>query len=137
MLRQYFFAGVAGLYAVFALVMIAVPDVFTGLYAIPTDQAGRMVARTLGGALLSFALPLWWVRKSPVSRAVAAIMASNVLFNALNVPMAFMASLGGLVGPLGWLMVPLHLAIAVGFFYFWRRAEMSGARRPGHNDRLA
>jgi hypothetical protein len=105
-------------YAGFGLGLLAVPTPFMFVYGVSLDNGGALMARILGSALLGFTLIFWWCRNSASSDALQAIIRASFIYNVVDLPVVFIATLTGVMGPLGWIPVILHLLLALGFGYF-------------------
>ncbi len=107
------------LYMGFGLGLLIIPIQFMSTYGVTLDQNGLMMTRILGAALTAYALTFWMNRNLPSSeKAWKNLLISSFIYNVLDIPIVFMATLNGIMNAMGWMPVGLHLFLAITFGYF-------------------
>ena len=114
-------------YTIFGLGLLIAPAPFMDVYGVVLDDAGQLMARILGSALLSLACMFWLYRAYP-PEAVRPVMLTSFLYNCVDFVVVLSAVLAGTMNSLGWGPVALHLFLAAGFGYFTFAAGMRAAR---------
>jgi hypothetical protein len=113
-----FLIAAAVIYLGFGAGLVTVPAPLMSIYGLALDPWGQVMARILGTALVAFALVFWWMRESPVSDASLAVMRASFIYNVLDLPIIGVATMTGVMTPMGWQAAGLHLLLAIGFGYF-------------------
>jgi hypothetical protein len=116
MLRVLFMvdAVVAG---AFGAALVIAPAFVTGLYGAPLDAVGGFLGRLLGGMLVGDALILWQLRNQATSSAGLAVARGHGVFDAIGCAVCAVATVQGLVNPMGWTLVALFAAFGSARLY--------------------
>ena len=99
--------------------ILFVPGFTYGIFGASLNDGGTFAAREYGASLIGGFLLTWYARNAEHSRARRAIILDLFVYDAIGFVVTLIAQIGGLFNLLGWLIVVLYLALAVGFGYFW------------------
>lgn len=104
---------------VFALGFILMPAQLISLYNLTLNEAGILIARLFGAALLGFAVLNWFGRDFGDDQASQTLLNTNLASDVVGFIFALLGQLGGVPGvnALGWSTVLIYLLLAVGFAY--------------------
>lgn len=113
-MRKAVFTSTAVLEALLGLPLLIAPAWTLGLYGVTVEAGGAMMARLLGAAAIAMAMVFWGVRQaSPQVQAPVAF--ANLCYNAVAGAVIALGLFQHTVGPLGAVVLVLHLAMAAGF----------------------
>jgi hypothetical protein len=103
--------------AAFAVGFLPAPAPLAALFGVRLDAAGLLMARLFATTHLEIAAVIWLARDAPLPlrREIGAGSGGAI---AVGVLVALAAQLGGVMNALGWPMIALLLAIALGYGYF-------------------
>ncbi len=102
----------------FGLGFLLAPESLLSAYGATTDAELVQMARFFGSAMLGYAVPTWFARKTEESEARRAIILSLILSFAVGFVVALQGQLSGVVSTLGWFTVALYLFFVLGYGYF-------------------
>jgi hypothetical protein len=105
-------------YGIFGVGLLLLPVPFMAVYGVSLDAGGTLMSRVLGSALISLALLFWWSRNAPRSDSLLAILRANCIYNLVDIPVIILALSAGVLGPMGWMPLIIHILYFVGFGYF-------------------
>jgi len=103
---------------VLGLPILLVPRIFYGLFGASLGAGGLFAAREYGASLLGNLMVTWFARDATASGARRAIILGLCLYDAIGFVVTLIATITGVLNPLGWLAVVLYLFFALGFGYF-------------------
>jgi len=104
----------------FGVLFLASPSFLYSIFgASLSEGAGIFAAREYGSALIGTMLLTWFARNVGESQARQAIVLYLFVYDALGAVITVIATLSGVLNPLGWSVVALYLLLAIGFGYFW------------------
>lgn len=110
-----FASVVAFLYALGFLLM---PAQLLSIYNVTLNEAGIVICRLFGAALLGYGVLNWSARGFGESET-RAVLTTNLVSDAVGFVFALMGQLSGTAGvnSLGWSTVVIYLILAAGFAY--------------------
>ena len=123
-----FFAILAVLSVLFGIGFVLAPAQVLANYGIEHSPALALLGRLFGGALLTLGIILWLARDFRDDAAIRTVLVAALVGDAVNLVVATMGTLSGVVNALGWSTVLIYLFGAVGSGYFL----MAQSRRPAH-----
>ena len=94
------------------------PGFFYDLFGVTLTVGGLFVAREYGASLMGNMLVAWYARDAAQSVARRAIILGLTVYDAVGFAFALVATISGVLNPLGWLAVVIYLFFTVGFGYF-------------------
>ncbi len=99
-----------------ALVM---PAVFASLYGFAgaLSPGGQVFGQVAGAAWLGIGIVAWFARNAEDSVARRAIVLGYVIHGAVGGLVVILAILRGVMGPAGWVAVPLYLGLGLAYLY--------------------
>lgn len=103
---------------VLGLPILLVPEFFYGLFGATLVAGGLFAAREYGASLMGNMLVTWFARNAGQSQARWAIILGLCVYDAIGFVITLVATITGVLNPLGWSAVALYLFFAVGFGYF-------------------
>lgn len=109
-------AAVIGI--VFGIGMLIVPEQVFELYAIPSSEGSKVIARSLGALIFSVGIMNWIARGVEDSVALRAILYGNLAIHLLTLVTDLLALTSGAMSAQGWGLVILHTLLGGGFAYF-------------------
>jgi hypothetical protein len=98
--------------------ILLVPEFVYYLFGTTLGPGGVFAAREYGAALIGTLLITWFARNAMISGARWSITLGLCVYDAIGFVIALIATISGVLGPLGWFAVVLYLFFAVGFGYF-------------------
>jgi hypothetical protein len=108
---------------VFALGFLAVPARMLGPFGVTLDVSAAVFARLLGSALLGYVVLLGYGRRSDKAEFRTAVCRGLFIYYFASTLILGWAQGAGLMNPLGWIIVALHLAFLAWFgLYAFRRS---------------
>lgn len=102
---------------IFGLLFTIIPGIALDKFDIILDDAGILMVRLFGAALIGLALIAWLARDDPPSRARTAIIWGQCIESAIAFVVLVIGIINGLGNVLSWIPTILHLSIALGFGY--------------------
>lgn len=114
--------------AIFGLGFVLAPDAMVNPLGVTLDEIGIVFARLFGSAILSFAVLLWFARKSDNAEFRLGVVTSMSVFYVMSAVLLFIAELNGVVNAIGWGVVVLHGMLALWFYYFLVKMSVKPAR---------
>ncbi len=93
------------------------------LFGVSLDAGGGVAAREYGASMIGNLLLTWFGRNAPESDLRRVIAAALCVYDAIGLVVAFVATITGVMGLLGWLIVAIYLFFTVGFGSFWLTAK--------------
>lgn len=103
---------------IFGIVMLIFPGALFSLLGVTLGPGGSIPAREYGAALFGNLMLTWFARKAGDSDARMAIILALFVYDAIGFVVILIASIGGLLNALGWLVAVIYLFFALGFGYF-------------------
>jgi hypothetical protein len=94
------------------LILLAAPSMAIGLVFDFSADAGVVIGRVAGAALLSLGAACWWARHDAVSAASRALVRGLLTYNVAIVALVVSASLGS-PGAILWAIAALHGSMAI------------------------
>jgi hypothetical protein len=113
-----FFAILAVLSVLFGIGFVLAPAQVLANYGIEHSPALALLGRLFGGALLTLGIILWLARDFRDDAAIRTVLVAVLIGDALNLVVATMGTLSGVVNALGWSTVLIYLFGAAGSGYF-------------------
>jgi hypothetical protein len=104
---------------VLGLPILLVPGIFYSLFGVTLVAGGAFAAREYGASLMGNMLVTWIGRNAHASDARRGIIIALCVYDAIGFVISLIATLAGVLNPLGWFPVLLYLFLAVAFGYFW------------------
>ena len=98
--------------------ILLVPEFVYYLFGTSLNPGGVFAAREYGAALIGTLMITWFARNAGQSQARWAIILGLCIYDAIGFVITLIATLTGVLNPLGWSAVVLYLFFAVGFGYF-------------------
>lgn len=103
---------------VFGIPLVLVPMMLLSLYGITLGEAGIVVTRLYGAAMLSHCLLTWLARGAPDSEARRAVVPALFISDVIGFIVGLLGQLAGLANPLGWSVPVIYGLLALGYGYF-------------------
>jgi hypothetical protein len=113
-----FFAILAVLSVLFGIGFVLAPAQVLANYGIEHSPALALLGRLFGGALLTLGIILWLARDFRDDAATRTVLVAALVGDAVNLVVATMGTLSGVVNALGWSTVLIYLFGAAGSGYF-------------------
>jgi hypothetical protein len=113
-----FFAILAVLSVLFGIGFVLAPAQVLANYGIEHSPALALLGRLFGGALLTLGVILWLARDFRDEAAIRTVLVAALIGDAVNLVVATMGTLSGVVNALGWTTVLIYLFGAAGSGYF-------------------
>jgi hypothetical protein len=113
-----FFAILAVLSVLFGIGFVLAPAQVLANYGIEHSPALALLGRLFGGALLTLGIILWLARDFRDDAATRTVLVAALVGDAVNLVVATMGTLSGVVNALGWSTVLISLFGAAGSGYF-------------------
>jgi hypothetical protein len=113
-----FFAILAVLSVLFGIGFVLAPTQVLANYGIEHSPALALLGRLFGGALLTLGVILWLARDFRDEAAIRTVLVAALIGDAVNLVVATMGTLSGVVNALGWTTVLIYLFGAAGSGYF-------------------
>lgn len=113
-----FFAILAVLSVLFGIGFVLAPAQVLANYGIEHSPALALLGRLFGGALLTLGIILWLARDFRDDAAIRTVLVAALVGDAVNLVVATMGTLSGVVNALGWSTVLIYLFAAAGSGYF-------------------
>ena len=110
---------------VFGLGSLLVPETILSVFGGETDDLGLATIRQQGGIILGYGIVAWFLREvdaGPLRRGVIAGVVVSFAFTAL---IAALITTSGLINALGWVIVVIHAAVAIGLVWVLLRPRAS------------
>ncbi len=104
--------------AIFGLGFVIIPGGVVNPLGVTLDEIGIVSARLFGSAILSFAVLLWFARKSDNKEFRLGVVTSMSVYYVMSAVLLLIAVLDGVMNTIGWSVVVLHGALALWFYYF-------------------
>jgi len=101
----------------YAVVLILVPGTSNTMYGLGTSPSEILLARFFGITLLNIGL-LTWLARDYTGFDARPLVLSGLIADAVGFIVSLLATLSGVLGPLGWSAVVIYLVLALGFAYF-------------------
>ena len=113
-----FFAILAVLSVLFGIGFVLAPAQVLANYGVEHSPALALLGRLFGGALLTLGIILWLARDFRDEAAIRAVLVAALIGDAVNLVVATLGTLSGVVNALGWTTVLIYLFGAAGSGYF-------------------
>lgn len=113
-----FFAILAVLSVLFGIGFVLAPAQVLANYGIEHSPALALLGRLFGGALLTLGIILWLARDFRDDVAIRTVLVAALIGDAVNLVVATMGTLSGVVNALGWSTVLIYLFGTAGSAYF-------------------
>lgn len=102
-------------------IILVIPEFLYSIFGTTLAAGGVFAAREYGASLFGNMLVTWFARKAPASEARKAIILGLCVYDAIGFIVTLIATIAGVLNPLGWLVVALYLFFAVAFGYFYMK----------------
>jgi len=112
-----FLAFASIVFGIFGAGLVVAPGAFMQPFGLAFDDAGTLMSRVLGAALIGFALAMWLSRAADPA-AVRPLLIGGFAYNLIDLPINIAAILTGAMNALAWVNIGLHLILAAGFGWF-------------------
>jgi len=103
--------------AIFGVLFVIIPGIALALFDVTLDDAGIMMVRLFGAALIGLAIIAWLAKDDPPSRARTAIIWGQCIESAIASIVLVIGIINGIGNVLVWIPTILHLSVALGFGY--------------------
>ena len=113
-----FFAILAVLSVLFGIGFVLAPAQVLANYGVEHSPALALLGRLFGGALLTLGIILWLARDFRDEAAIRTVLVAALIGDAVNLVVATLGTLSGVVNALGWTTVLIYLFGAAGSGYF-------------------
>jgi hypothetical protein len=100
------------------MLILLVPNFLYSLFGLSLGPGGIFTAREYGAALIGILMITWFARNAIESDALRAIILGLCVYDAIGFVITLVATISGLLNPLGWSVVALYLFFAGGFLHF-------------------
>lgn len=105
--------------AFYGLCLLLIPVKFVSTYDITLTASGIYFARSVGAALLGFAILFWSNRNVPFSdRSWQSLLAATFLSQAIDAVIAVRELMNGQGNSLGWTTVAVNVLVSLTSLYF-------------------
>lgn len=98
--------------------ILLAPEFVYNLFGTTLSPGGVFAAREYGAALIGTLMITWFARKALISVERWSITLGLCVYDAIGFVITLIATISGVLGPLGWFAVALYLFFAVGYGYF-------------------
>lgn len=115
------FLAAAILEAIVGVVFILVPGRFFGPLGVRVDEAGVLLARLFASALLALVVLLWHARAAADAALRRVAVRGLFAYFLVSAMVLVVAQVGGLMNPLGWALVAVHVVFAIWSGAFLRK----------------
>jgi hypothetical protein len=102
----------------FGLGFIFAPGALLAPFGVTFDPISKAFANLFGSALIGFVVLLWYARKSKLPEFKMGTVYSEFIYLLISTIILLMIQLGGLMNPMGWIIVAEHSVLLVWFGYF-------------------
>ena len=113
-----FFAILAVLSVLFGIGFVLAPAQVLANYGVEHSPALALLGRLFGGALLTLGIILWLARDFRDEAAIRTVLVAALIGDAVNLVVATLGTLSGVVNALGWTTVLIYLFGVAGSGYF-------------------
>ena len=115
----------------FALGFVLMPAQLLSMYNVTLNEAGIIISRLFGAALLGFGV-LNWTARGFSENETRAVLTANLVSDVVGFIFALLGQLSGTSGvnSLGWSTVVIYLILAAGFAYLRFAGARSAAASP-------
>ena len=103
-----------------AIILVA-PEFLYSIFGTTLAAGGVFAAREYGASLFGNMLVTWFARKATASAARKAIILGLCVYDAIGFIVTLIATITGVLNPLGWLVVVLYLFFAIAFGYYYMK----------------
>jgi len=100
------------------VLILLVPGFVYSLFGTSLNPGGTFAAREYGASLIGNLMVTWFARNAVESESRRAIILGLCVYDAIGFVVSLLATISGLLNPLGWSVVVLYLFFAVGYGYF-------------------
>jgi hypothetical protein len=107
------------------LPILLVPAFFYSLFGTTLGPGGAVAAQEYGAALMGTLMITWFARSAPASDTRRAIALGYCVYDAFGFVILLVATLTGVINPLGWFPVVIYLFFTLGFGYFTIKSHQS------------
>ena len=105
---------------------ILMPSELLGLYQVSRGASEQLMGQFFGATLLSVGVLAWLGKDLTDSKALAAIVLSNLIGVAVGAVVSIRGVLSGVMGSAGWTSVAIYVFLTLGFLYFQFRRDSYG-----------
>lgn len=110
---------------VFGLGSLLVPETILSVFGGETDDLGLATIRQQGGIILGYGVVAWFLREVDAGPLRRGVIAGVVVSFALTALIAALITTSGLINALGWVIVVIHAAVAIGLVWVLLRPRAS------------
>ena len=100
---------------------ILAPSLLLGLYQIPQGAGASVMGQLFGAELLVVAIVCWKGRDFTSAAALSALVLGGVVGNTVGALVTLRATLGDVMGIMGWAGVLIYVVLAVGYLAVQRQ----------------
>ncbi len=104
------------------LPILFVPGLFYSVFGASLGPGGTFAAREYGASLIGNLMLTWFARNAGESQARRALILGLCVYDAIGFVVTLIATVSGVLNPLGWSAVIIYLFFALGFGYFLVRS---------------
>ena len=94
------------------------PGQILSIFGVESNTALKLVGQFLGAALVSLAVLTWLVRNLSASETRQAILLALFVGETIGLILSLIGQLNGIFNVMGWSVVVVYLAFALGLAYF-------------------
>jgi hypothetical protein len=106
---------------VFGIGFVLLPTAVYNVFGVEVSPAANTAGQLFGVELVAVGLLCWFVQNARDSAVIPKIILALLVADLLGVIVTAMATLSGVMNPLGWITVVLYLTLVIGYAYFWLR----------------
>lgn len=102
----------------FGFGFVLAPETLMSFYGATLNDAGILIGRLFGAALIGYASLAWFARNAENSGARRAIVLAYFVGFAIGFGVSLSGQLSGVLNALGWSTVVIYLLFTLGYGYF-------------------
>lgn len=113
MTQKFIFTLWGGLYLMFGINLLFIPNEFMTVFGCPLDLNGVLVGRVFGSTLIGLFVMYFKLRNIPENNSgIKPVILMSLIFNGLVAPVMTHATLTNLMNFLGWIPVLVNVIIS-------------------------
>jgi hypothetical protein len=109
---------------IFGLVYLLIPEVFGGLFKLPTTEPFVTALRLLGAAIMAFGFGSWYAYRATAWDQVKIVVQMELVWTILGALVSLLAALFAGFAPVGWINFVILAGFAVAFWIFYSQHEI-------------
>jgi hypothetical protein len=98
--------------------ILLMPGFTYSVFGVTLGQGGAVAAREYGAALIGTLMITWFARNAPISDTRWVIALGYSIYDLIGFAVSLLATLTGVMNPLGFSVVVIYLFFTLGFGYF-------------------